>query len=146
MLLASIFLFRRSPMRYEEYKLNKLTHQYSPSPNPTSNFSAKSNQSYIALLDIAYYAYRKFGLVKDQQQFSERVLGRAQSYLSCMRARKRTPSQPVLFHLLQDAKLQCNSIAANQHFGMPYAESLNRAHKEFAGLIRIMEEQLVTDD
>lgn len=130
-------------MRYDEIQTPERNYQQCLSPTPTNGISASHNNSYIELVCLAYYVYHKVGLSKDQQQFSTRVLGKSPSYLSCMKARRRTPTQLVLYRLLRDVRLQRDGLVASKHFGMTYAESLNRSHKELQALVRAMEDVLV---
>jgi hypothetical protein len=130
-------------MRYDEIQTQQLKHQKCLSPTPTNGVSASHKNSYIELVCLAYYVYHKVGLSKDQQQFSTRVLGKSPSYLSCMKARRRTPTQLVLHRLLQDVRLQRDGFETNRHFGMPYAESFNRSHRELEALVKAMEDVLI---
>lgn len=130
-------------MRYDEILTPDPDDQQCLSQTPTNGISTSHKNSYIELVCLAYYVYHKLGLSKDQQQFSTRVLGKSPSYLSCMKARRRTPTQLVLNRLLRDVRLQRDGLETSRHFGMPYAESLNRSHKELEALAKAMEEVLV---
>lgn len=114
-------------------------------PNPPNQLFAKKDDGYLYVLNLAYFVYHKFKLVKDQHQFSVRVLGKAPSYLSCMKARNRTPSIHVMERLLKDAKYQASSIASNNHFGAQYATQLNNTHKQLQALVHAVEQSLFVD-
>lgn len=130
-------------MRYHEVEPQTLPNQTCPSPTPTNDVSASPNNRYIQLVSLAFFVYHKVGLSTDQLDFTVRVLGKSPSYLSCMKARGRTPTQLVLHRLLHDVRLQRDGLAASKHFGMPYAQSLNRSHKELEALVKAMEGILV---
>lgn len=124
-------------MRYEEV-------QPQTSSQPVQPYTDQTD-SYLYVLNLAYFVYHKIKLVKDQHQFSVRVLGKAPSYLSCMKARNRTPSRHVMERLLKDAKYQTSSIATNNHFGAAYAIQLNNAHKQLQALVHAIEQTLFVD-
>lgn len=124
-------------MRYEEVQ----SHTSNLPVQPYTN----QNEDYLYVLSLAYFVYHKVKLVKDQHQFSVRILGKAPSYLSCMKARNRTPSRHVMERLLKDAKYQTSSIATNNHFGTEYATQLNNAHKQLQALVHAIEQTLFVD-
>lgn len=130
-------------MRYEEVK--KYIYQNSPCPELNHHYDVHlyDNDGYIQLLEAAYRTYLETGLVKGQREFSTKVCGKTPSYISCMRARSRTPSLLVLNRILEDARLLHSGIEANKHFGQPYSENLNRAHGRLEALINTMEQVLV---
>ncbi|MEO9458821.1 MAG: hypothetical protein ABJE63_08915 [Lentilitoribacter sp.] len=130
-------------MRYHEVEPQTLPNQTCPSPTPKNGVSASHKNIYIELVSLAYYVYHKIGLSTDQQDFSVRILGKSRSYLSCMKARGRTPTQLVLHRLLHDVRLKRDGLAASRHLEMPYAKTLNRSHKELEALVKAMEEVLV---
>lgn len=130
-------------MRYHAKQTLALQHQTCPSPTPTNGVSGSPNNRYIQLVSLAYHVYYKVGLSTDQQDFSIRILGKSLNYPSCMKARGRTPTQLVLHRLLHDVRLKRDGLAASKHFGMPYAQSLNRSHKELEALVKAMEEVLI---
>ncbi|MEP3199155.1 MAG: DUF6626 family protein [Lentilitoribacter sp.] len=125
-------------MRYKEVQSQQF--------NQVKPVLANQDDNYLYVLNLAYFVYHKVKLVKDQHQFSVRVLGKAPSYLSCMKARNRTPSQYVMERLLKDAKYQASSIASNNHFGAEYATQLNNTHKQLQALIHAIEQSLFVDD
>lgn len=124
-------------MRYEEVQ-NQQFNQIKSSP-------VSQDDNYLYVLNLAYFVYHKVKLVRDQHQFSVRVLGKTPSYLSCMKARNRTPSRHVMERLLKDAKYQATSIATNNHFGAEYATQLNKTHKQLQALIHAIEQTLFVD-
>lgn len=124
-------------MRYEEVQPK--------TSNPAYPLLANQDDIYLYVLNLAYFVYHKVKLVKDQHQFSVRVLGKAPSYLSCMKARNRTPSRHVMERLLKDAKYQASSIAVNNHFGAEYATQLNNTHKQLQALAHAIEQTLFVD-
>lgn len=124
-------------MRYEEVQPQTSNQANQPDTNQTD--------SYLYVLNLAYFVYHKIKLVKDQHQFSVRVIGKAPSYLSCMKARNRTPSQYVMERLLKNAKYHASSIATNKHFGAEYAIQLNNAHKQLQALIHAIEQTMFED-
>ena len=113
--------------------------------NPIYPLLTNQTDSYLYVLNLAYFVYHKVKLVKDQHQFSVRVLGKAPSYLSCMKARNRTPSRHVMERLLKDAKYQASSIVSNNHFGAEYATQLNKTHKQLEALVHAIEQTLFVD-
>lgn len=113
--------------------------------SPIYSFHTDQTDSYLYVLNLAYFVYHKVKLVKDQHQFSVRVLGKAPSYLSCMKARNRTPSRHVMERLLKDAKYQATSIATNNHFGEDYATQLNNTHKQLQALVNAIGITLFVD-
>ena len=131
-------------MRYEEVQ-SKTSSQAVQSFTQTNSLLANQTDSYLYVLNLAYFVYHKVKLVKDQHQFSVRVLGKAPSYLSCMKARNRTPSRHVIERLIKDAKYQTSSIATNSHFGAAYATQLNNAHKQLQALVHAIEQTLFVD-
>ena len=114
-----------------------------PTLSKANGFSANYNNKFIELVNLAYRTYAELKLTTDQQQFSIRVLGKSHSYLSCMKSRKRTPTQPVLFRLLRDVRIQRDMIKENPHFGKPYAVMLNRAFNKLEALVRLIENVLI---
>lgn len=114
-----------------------------PAPTGANGFSANHNNKFIKLVELAYSVYVELKLITDQQQFSIRVLGKSHSYLSCMKSRKRTPTQPVLFRLLRDVRIKRELISDNPHFGKPYAMMLNRAFNKLVALEDIIERVLI---
>ena len=124
-------------MRYDDIKTEQISKSAPTHINQTD--------SYLYVLNLAYFVYHKVKLVKDQHQFSVRVLGKAPSYLSCMKARNRTPSRHVMERLLKDAKYQASSIVSNNHFGAEYATQLNKTHKQLEALVHAIEQTLFVD-
>ncbi|WP_162652129.1 DUF6626 family protein [Lentilitoribacter sp. Alg239-R112] len=125
-------------MRYQEVQ--------SEISNPAYPLLVNQDDNYFYVLNLAYFVYHKVKLVKDQHQFSVRVLGKAPSYLSCMKARNRTPSRHVMERLLKDAKYQTSSIASNNHFGAEYSIQLNNTHKQLQALVHAIEQTLFVDE
>lgn len=124
-------------MRYEEVQ-PQISSQ-------TPLLPVNQTDNYLYVLNLAYFVYHNVKLVRDQHQFSVRVLGKTPSYLSCMKARNRTPSRHVMERLLKDAKYQATSIATNNHFGAEYATQLNKTHKQLQALIHAIEQTLFVD-
>ncbi len=87
------------------------------------------------LLQIAFHCYRRNRLVISQRAFSNRILGQAPSYYSCMMSRNRQPSCRVLETLLTVTKTILASFIGNPHFGKSYAVNLNHAHEELQDLV-----------
>ena len=114
-----------------------------PAPTGANGFSANHNNKFIKLVNLAYRTYVELKLITDKQQFSIRVLGKSHSYLSCMKSRQRTPTQPVLFRLLRDVRIQRDMIKANPHLGKPYAVMLNQAFNKLDSLVGIIEKVLI---
>lgn len=101
-----------------------------------------SNKAETEILDIAYKVFRSCKLTANQQDFSVNILGKAPSYLSCMRARGRSPDISIFYRLLENTKLFRDGIELNQHFGNEYAENLNTAHRRLQALVNTLEEEL----
>jgi hypothetical protein len=124
-------------MRYQEVQSQRF--------NQVQPLLANQDDNYLYILNLAYFVYHKVKLVKDQHQFSVRVLRKAPSYLSCMKARNRTPSIHVMERLLKETKYQASSIASNNHFGAEYATQLNKTHKQLQALVHAIEQTLYVD-
>lgn len=129
-------------MRYEEVRNYIRANQTCPELTHADGASASHHNGFIELLDAAYATYLNAGLVKGQKDFSTLVCGKAPSYLSCMRARGRTPSQLVLSHILNDARLLRDGILANKHYGSPHTPTLNNTCGALEALINTMEQML----
>ena len=59
----------------------------------------------ISLLEMAYLVFLQERIVHSQWEFYRRILGKAHSYLSSMRARSREPKWAVLQRLLEQIRL-----------------------------------------
>ena len=106
---------------------------------PTNQVSKSKN---LIVLEIAYRVYSEEGIVRSQLEFSTSVLGKGPSYLSCMKARCRTPTRAMLERLLRHTRLFLFSCKRNPHLGKPHAHHLNKAHRRLEALANTIEEEL----
>lgn len=133
-------------MRYEEVRSYISSIQPCPELTHHNDVHIYDNSGYIQILDAAYRTYLDIKLVKGQKEFSTKICGKAPSYLSCMRARGRTPSLLVLDRILNDARLLRDGIRANKYYGSPHAPTLNSAQNALEALINTMEQVMNVRD
>jgi hypothetical protein len=92
----------------------------------------------LNMLGEAYLILRSIRMVQSKAEFSERYLGKAPSYLSCMQARARQVPNPVIAMLEWSLQRDVVSFESNPHLGLQHAVRLNAVHARLVELHHVV--------